>query len=191
MNHSLTDNLKLKNWITYWYSACGFFKGNFYTACWCLVEYMQHWHWYKLFGAAQFTLWSIHIEHCTLSRTRCCIALFTLFSNYAIFNHPIDKYFVSNVHSFMYVCNQPKGCYLRRWRCYWKKIIYTWILRFVFRKHLDIDWFEIGISNRATIWWSKVLTDSITLFVFLSFLSFCLSLFLYLCLFVSVILSSS
>ena len=96
------------------------FKGNFYTACWCLVEYMQHWHWYKLFGAAQFTLWSIHIEHCTLRRTRCCIALFTLFSNYAIFNHPIDKYFVSNVHSFMYVCNQAKGYYLRWWRCCWK-----------------------------------------------------------------------
>ena len=100
------------------------FKGNFYTAFWCLVEYMQHWHWYKLLGAAQFTLWSIHIEHCTLKRTRCCIALFTLFSNFAIFNHPIDKYFVSNVHSFMYVCNQAKGYYLRRWRCYWKNNLY-------------------------------------------------------------------
>ena len=113
-----------------------------------------------------------------------------LFSNYAIFNHPIDKYFVSNVHSLcmfaikrrVAICDDGVVT---------EKIIYTWILRFVFRKHLDIDWFEIGISNRATIWWSKVLTDSITLFVFLSFLSFCLSLFLYLCLFVSVILSSS
>ena len=165
------------------------FKGNFFTACWCLVEYMQHWHWYKLFGAAQFTLWSIHIEHCTLSRTRCCIALFTLFSNNAIFNHPIDKYFVSNVHSFMYVCNQAKGCYLRRWRCYWK-IIYTWILSFVFRKHLYRliwDW-HIKQGHHLVVKSTHWLNHSFCLSVFFSF---CLSLFLYLCLFVSVILSSS
>ena len=103
-----------KNWISFGTIPEVLFKGNFYIAFWCLVEYMQHWHWYKLFGAAQFTLWSIHIEHCTLSWTRCCIALFTLFSNYAIFIHPIDKYFVSNVHSFMYVCNQAMALLLKK-----------------------------------------------------------------------------
>ena len=160
------------------------FKGNFYTACWCLVEYMQHWHWYKLFGAAQFTLWSIHIEHCTLRPTRCCIALFTLFSNYAIFNHPIDKYFVSNVHSFMYVWNQAKGYYLRRGCCYWKNNLYLNTLICVKKSSKQIN-LRLAYQTGPPFGGQKYsLTDSITLFDLLSFcpfvfLSFCIAISLF------------